>query len=169
MSDINNTAPTSPTCNRRYEIATDGACSGNPGPGGWGARLLSWEGSVLRRQPKELSGWQEATTNNEMELVAAIRALRFLKNRTIPVTVKSDSQYLIKGMTEWREGWLARGWRTASGKPVKNGELWLELCELVEHRDVTWTWVKGHSGDPENERADALAKRALARFLRGER
>lgn len=169
MSETNNTGPTSPTCNRHHEVATDGACCTNPGPGGWGARLIAWEGDVHRSEPREISGSKRFTTNSEMELLAAIRALRFLKNRTIPVTVKSDSQYLIKGMTEWREGWLARGWRTASGKPVKNGELWLELCELVEHRDVTWTWVKGHSGDPENERTDALAKRALARFLRGER
>jgi ribonuclease HI len=137
-------------------IYTDGACKGNPGPGGWGVLLKS--GAT----EKELFGGEPATTNNRMELLAVIRALEALK-RPCTVTLHVDSQYVLKGMTEWLAGWKAKGWRTASKQPVKNQELWQELDELVNRKGhaIEWRWVRGHNGDPGNERADELANRGV--------
>lgn len=132
------------------EIFTDGACKGNPGPGGWGA-ILRYGQSV-----KELHGGEAATTNNRMELMAAIAALEELK-RACVVNLTTDSQYVRKGITEWLEGWKKRGWKTANKEPVKNQDLWMRLEIQVKRHSVTWHWVKGHSGHPENERADQLA------------
>jgi ribonuclease HI len=133
-------------------IYTDGACKGNPGPGGWGVLLRS--GST----EKELYGGERLTTNNRMELMAVIQALQALK-RPCAVTLHVDSLYVLKGMTEWLPGWKAKGWRTASKQPVKNVELWQMLDELVNQRGhaIEWRWVRGHNGDPGNERADELA------------
>jgi ribonuclease HI len=133
-------------------IYTDGACKGNPGPGGWGAWLKS--GAT----EKELYGGELDTTNNRMELLAVIEALKALK-RPCAVTLNVDSQYVLKGMTEWLAGWKAKGWRTATKQPVKNVELWQALDELVNRsgHTIEWRWVRGHNGDPGNERADALA------------
>jgi ribonuclease HI len=133
-------------------IYTDGACKGNPGPGGWGVLLKS--GST----EKELFGGEPLTTNNRMELMAVIKALQALK-RPCAVTLHVDSQYVLKGMTEWLPGWKAKGWRTATRQPVKNVELWQALDELVRAggHAIEWRWVRGHDGDPGNERADALA------------
>jgi ribonuclease HI len=139
-------------------IHTDGACRGNPGPGGWGA-LLSWNG-----RHKELSGSEAATTNNRMELTAAIMGLAALKRPTV-ATVQTDSQYVIKGITEWLPSWKARGWRTADRKPVKNQDLWERLDQLAAGHTLSWQWVKGHSGDPGNERVDALANLAIDAML----
>ncbi len=139
------------------EIHTDGACSGNPGPGGWAA-ILAWKG---RR--KELSGAEPETTNNRMELLAAIRALEALK-RPMRVRIYTDSEYLRRGMTEWLEGWKRRGWRTSARKPVKNRDLWERLDELCRRHRVEWRWLKGHAGDPLNERADRLAREAIRRL-----
>jgi ribonuclease HI len=135
-------------------IHTDGACRGNPGPGGWGV-LLSWSDTR-----KELSGAQAATTNNRMELTAAIMGLTALKRPTV-ATVQTDSQYVIKGITEWLPSWKARGWRTADRKPVKNQDLWERLDQLAGQHMLHWQWVKGHSGDPGNERVDELANLAI--------
>ncbi len=137
------------------EIYTDGACKGNPGPGGWGA-LLRFGG-----QEKELFGGEPLTTNNRMELLAVIRALQALR-RPSRVQVHTDSQYVQKGISEWIKGWKARGWKTADRKPVKNEDLWRELDALVAGHEVRWQWVRGHAGHPENERADALANRGVA-------
>ncbi len=137
------------------EIFTDGACSGNPGPGGWGA-ILRWRGTE-----RELYGAEPLTTNNRMELMAAIRALEVLK-RNMRVTVHTDSNYLRQGITEWLPGWKRKGWRTADKKPVKNVDLWQRLEAAVGDHQVEWRWVRGHSGHPENERADELARRAIA-------
>lgn len=142
------------------DIYTDGACKGNPGPGGWGVLLKS--GST----EKELFGGEAQTTNNRMELMAVIQALQALK-RPCDVTLHVDSQYVLKGMTEWLPGWKAKGWRTATKQPVKNVELWQALDDLVNrggHR-IAWRWVRGHAGDPGNERADALANRGVALAL----
>ncbi len=139
----------------QVEIFTDGACQGNPGPGGWGALLRSGGGA------KELSGYERQTTNNRMELTAVIRALEELRGRR-EVTVCTDSQYVKKGITEWIKGWKANGWRTAARTPVKNAELWRELDELNRSHNVTWQWTRGHSGHPENERCDELARMAIA-------
>ncbi len=140
------------------EIFTDGACSGNPGPGGWGA-VLRWRG-----QEKELFGGEPATTNNRMELTAAIEALRTL-NRPSTVVVTTDSVYVKNGITSWLPQWKRRGWRTAAKKPVKNEDLWRALDDAVAgHVEVRWEWVKGHAGHPENERADELARRGIARL-----
>jgi ribonuclease HI len=139
-------------------IHTDGACRGNPGPGGWGV-LLDWNGTV-----KELSGSEPDTTNNRMELMAAIMALAALKRPT-QATLQTDSQYVIKGITEWLPAWKARGWRTADRKPVKNQDLWEKLDQLAGQHSITWQWVKGHSGDPGNERVDALANLAIDAML----
>jgi len=139
-------------------IHTDGACRGNPGPGGWGA-LLSWNDTH-----KELSGGEAATTNNRMELTAAIMGLAALKRPSM-ATVRTDSQYVIKGITEWLPSWKARGWRTADKKPVKNQDLWEKLEQIVSPHSLSWQWVKGHSGDPGNERADALANKGVERAL----
>lgn len=142
---------------KRVEIFTDGACSGNPGPGGWGA-ILRFNGVE-----KELSGGEAVTTNNRMELSAAIEALNALKERC-SVDLHTDSTYVKDGISSWIEGWKRNGWKTAAKKPVKNVELWQALDEACRRHDVTWHWVKGHAGHPENERADELARLALAPF-----
>jgi ribonuclease HI len=139
-------------------IHTDGACRGNPGPGGWGA-LLIWNGTQ-----KELSGGEPATTNNRMELMAAIMGLAALKRPSV-ATVQTDSQYVIKGITEWLPSWKARGWRTADKKPVKNQDLWEKLDQVAGQHTLKWQWVKGHSGDPGNERVDELANLAIDAML----
>lgn len=136
------------------EIWTDGACSGNPGPGGWGAVL------VYGATEKELSGAEPETTNNRMELMAAISALNTLK-RPCHVVLHTDSQYVKGGITGWIFGWKKNGWRTADKKPVKNVDLWQALDEAIARHDVEWRWVKGHAGEPNNERADALARAAI--------
>ncbi|MDE0389649.1 MAG: ribonuclease HI [Rhodospirillales bacterium] len=135
-------------------IYTDGACRGNPGPGGWGAVLLYGE------HRREISGAVPETTNNRMELTAAIRALQAL-NRRSSVALYTDSTYVKDGITRWLPSWKAKGWRTASKTPVKNRDLWEALDALVQGHDVSWHWVRGHAGNPENERADALAREAL--------
>ncbi len=135
-------------------VYADGACRGNPGPGGWGAWIRSGE------HEKELWGGEPATTNNRMELTAVIQALAALKRRC-RVVVYTDSQYVKNGITSWIHAWKARGWRTADGKPVKNLELWQRLQQLAEGHEVQWRWVKGHAGDPGNERADRLANRGV--------
>lgn len=136
------------------EIFTDGACSGNPGPGGWGAILRSG------RHEKELSGGEPLTTNNRMEMTAAIRALEAL-TRPSRVDLYTDSVYLRDGITKWIHGWKTNGWKTAARKPVKNEELWRRLDAALVRHEVRWHWVKGHAGHPENERADALAREAI--------
>jgi ribonuclease HI len=135
------------------KIATDGACKGNPGPGGWGAILRFGD------RERELSGGVPDTTNNRMEVTAAIRALQAL-NRPCRVTLETDSVYLRDGITKWIHGWQRNGWRTADKKPVKNADLWQELLEAVATHRIDWKWVKGHAGDPDNERADQLASDA---------
>ena len=136
-------------------VYTDGACKGNPGPGGWGA-WLSTGG-----HEKELFGGEALTTNNRMELTAVIEALASLK-RSCDVTIYTDSEYVRKGITEWIHGWKLRGWKTAARQPVKNADLWQRLDALRNLHQVDWRWVKGHAGDPGNERADALANRGAA-------
>jgi len=136
------------------EIYTDGACSGNPGPGGWGALLLYGD------HEKEITGGEFETTNNRMELTAAIEALKLLK-RHCKVYLHTDSTYVRDGITKWIEGWKARGWKTASKKPVKNEDLWRQLDTAAAKHDIDWKWVKGHAGDPGNERADALANQGM--------
>ncbi len=135
-------------------IYTDGACRGNPGPGGWGA-LMRFNGAE-----KEFFGGEKQTTNNRMEMTASIQALAQL-SRPCDVIITTDSQYLRKGITEWIVNWKKRDWKTASKKPVKNSDLWKQLDELVQKHQVTWEWVKGHSGHPENERADELANKGI--------
>jgi ribonuclease HI len=136
------------------DIFTDGACSGNPGPGGWGTILRTGE------HEKELSGGEAATTNNRMELTAVIRGLEALKRRS-SVTIHTDSRYVMDGLTQWLPKWKKNGWKTADKKPVKNEDLWRELDVLCAKHDLQWRWVRGHSGHPENERADALARGAI--------
>jgi ribonuclease HI len=136
------------------EIHTDGGCSGNPGPGGWGA-VLRWRG-----HEKDLSGFAPETTNNRMELTAAIEALDSLK-RPMRVRLVTDSTYLRKGITEWLPSWKARGWKTADKKPVKNVDLWQRLDEAARRHTIDWAWTKGHAGDELNERADRLATEAI--------
>lgn len=143
---------------KTVEVYTDGACRGNPGPGGWGA-ILSYEDRV-----RELQGGELQTTNNRMELTAAIHALGALQE-PCRVELYTDSVYVRDGITKWLVGWRERGWRTSGKKPVKNQDLWMKLAELVEHHRVNWHWVKGHAGDPGNERADALANLGLDRTL----
>lgn len=140
--------------NNAVEIFTDGACRGNPGPGGWGA-LLRYNGVE-----RELYGYQPVTTNNQMELMAAIQALETLK-RACDVVLTTDSQYVRQGITEWLAGWKRKGWKTAAGKPVKNQELWQRLDAAAAQHKIDWRWVKGHSGHAENERVDQLANRAI--------
>ncbi|MEJ2385596.1 MAG: ribonuclease HI [Xanthomonadales bacterium] len=135
-------------------IYTDGACSGNPGPGGWGS-ILMYNG-----HRRELSGGDKSTTNNRMEMMAVIEALEALK-RSCRIVIHTDSTYVMKGMTEWMENWKRRGWKTADKKPVKNVDLWQRLDQAVARHDVEWRWVRGHSGVPENERADELARLAI--------
>jgi ribonuclease HI len=141
---------------------TDGACSGNPGPGGWGAVLVAREGDRVLRE-RELSGGEPLTTNNRMELMAAIAALEALE-RPARLTVVTDSNYLRDGVTRWIHGWKANGWRTAAKAAVKNADLWRRLDAAAAPHELDWAWVKGHAGQPENERADALARAAMAPF-----
>ena len=138
------------------EVYTDGACSGNPGPGGWGA-VLGWQGKT-----REISGGAAATTNNRMELMAAIAALESL-TRPVTVRIHTDSTYVKDGITQWIHRWKRNGWKTANKKPVKNEDLWRRLDAALARHDVSWHWVKGHAGHPGNERADALAREAVPR------
>jgi ribonuclease HI len=156
--------------NRRYVIHTDGACRVNPGPGGWAAVLqLEAAGQVVKE--KELSGaTAEETTNNRMELSAALEALRLLREKTIPVTVRSDSRYLVDGMSRWVVRWKENGWRTSDKKPVSNQDLWQELdqqCDMLG--PISWEWVRGHSGNTLNERCDRLANLAIDKAMRSPR
>ena len=139
-------------------IYTDGACKGNPGPGGWGAVLRSGEHET------QIHGGEKLTTNNRMEISAVIFALKALKQRSI-VELWTDSQYVQKGVTEWLEGWKKRGWKTASKDPVKNADLWQELDALLPHHEISWHWVRGHNGHPGNELADLLANKGVEEFL----
>ena len=139
-------------------IHTDGACLGNPGPGGWGAVLASG------KHEKELSGTEENSTNNRMEIMAAIAALEALKKPCV-VELYTDSVYLKDGVTKWLEGWKAKGWKTAAKKPVKNQDLWQRLDLILPRHDISWHWVKGHNGDPGNEKADLLATTAAKTLL----
>ena len=147
--------------NHTVEIFTDGACRGNPGPGGWGALLR------FRDQEKRLSGAEAETTNNRMELYAAIAALEAL-TKSCRVELTTDSQYLRNGIMEWLPNWKRRGWKTAARKPVKNQDLWQRLDQAVQQHEVNWHWVKGHSGHDENELVDQLANEAIERMLNGE-
>ena len=142
------------------EVFTDGACLGNPGPGGWAA-LLRYKGNE-----REVMGGERQTTNNRMEMMAVIEGLKAL-TRGCKVVVMTDSQYVLKGISEWIHGWKKRGWRTADKKPVKNADLWLALDEARGLHDVTWTWVKGHAGHVENERVDQLARAEAEKFRDG--
>ena len=141
------------------DIFTDGACKGNPGPGGWGAVLRFGE------TEKELSGGEPQTTNNRMEMMAAVEALNALK-KPCRVTIHTDSKYVMDGITKWVFGWQKKGWRTADNKPVKNVEIWQALVKAAAPHQMTWKWVKGHAGHPENERADRLASAAADSFRR---
>ena len=141
------------------EMATDGACKGNPGPGGWGVLIR------MGTREKELSGGEKLTTNNRMELTAAIRALEALR-RPCRVTLSTDSRYVMDGLTKWIHGWRRNGWRTADKKPVKNAELWQELVDAAAPHRIEWLWVKGHAGHPDNERADKLASDAALALMR---
>jgi ribonuclease HI len=144
---------------------TDGACSGNPGPGGWGVVLQALRAGAVVKE-RELSGGEGLTTNNRMELMAAISALETLE-RPVAITIVTDSAYVKNGVTSWIHGWKRNGWRTADKKPVKNAELWQRLEAAAARHRVTWEWVKGHAGHPENERADALARAGMAPFKGG--
>ncbi len=141
---------------------TDGACSGNPGPGGWGALLIARDGDKVLKE-RELCGGEADTTNNRMELLAAIHVLETLE-RPSTLTIITDSAYVKNGVTSWMHGWKRNGWRTSNKKPVKNVELWKRIDEAQARHDVTWEWVKGHAGHPENERADELARRGMEPF-----
>ena len=140
------------------EIFTDGACSGNPGPGGWAAILR------FRGEQKELTGGERETTNNRMEMMAAIAALEALKRPT-QIEITTDSTYVKDGITRWIHGWKKNGWKTSAKKPVKNQDLWQRLDQALAPHEVEWHWVRGHDGHPENERADALARQAAARQM----
>ena len=140
------------------EIWTDGACKGNPGVGGWGVLMR------YGKNQKELFGGELETTNNRMEMMAVIQALQSLK-RPMPIRLHVDSQYVKKGLTEWMSGWIARGWKTADKKPVKNQDLWEQLNLLTAQHQIQWIWVKGHAGDPGNERADELANMGVEQVL----
>ena len=145
---------------KRVEIYTDGACSGNPGPGGWGAILRYGDAE------KELSGGEKETTNNRMELMAAISALEALKKPS-KLTIVTDSNYVKDGITKWIHGWKKNGWRNSAKKPVKNAELWQRLDEATRRHDITWEWIRGHTGHPENERADELARQGMEPYKPG--
>lgn len=138
-------------------IYTDGACSGNPGPGGWGVLIIENE------TPRELCGGEADTTNNRMEMRAAIEALKAVP-KGAELTLVTDSEYVMKGITEWLDGWKKRGWKTASKKPVKNVDLWQELDAQAQQHKIKWEWVRGHTGDAGNERADALANQGMADY-----
>lgn len=144
---------------------TDGACSGNPGPGGWGVVLIARDGETVVRT-RELSGGETLTTNNRMELMAAISALEAL-GRPARITVVTDSAYVKDGVTGWIHGWKRNGWKTAAKKPVKNDDLWRRLDTATARHDITWQWTKGHAGHPENERADQLARDGMAPYKPG--
>ncbi|MDR1208114.1 MAG: ribonuclease HI [Holosporales bacterium] len=144
--------------NEVVHVFTDGACSGNPGPGGWGVLLR--QGDI----ETELSGGDLATTNNRMELMSAIEALRVIPKSGVAL-ITTDSQYLKNGIESWIATWMRNGWKTSAGQPVKNQDLWVDLQKFCKERRVTWAWVKGHSGNPGNERVDTLAKQALARTI----
>jgi ribonuclease HI len=148
-----------PATRARFFAYTDGACSGNPGPGGWGALLVARDGDTTLRE-RELSGGEPLTTNNRMELLAAISALEAL-SRPAAITVVTDSAYLKNGVQTWLDGWKRNGWRTAAGKPVANEDLWRRLDQARAPHDVTWEWIRGHAGHPENGRADALARAGM--------
>lgn len=139
---------------KQITIYTDGACRGNPGPGGWGVWM------IFGRHTRGLSGGEQPTTNNRMELMAAIMALETL-NEPCQVTLWTDSQYVMKGITEWLPGWKAKGWKTASRQPVKNADLWQRLDQAQQRHQIDWRWVKGHSGNPGNEKADQLANQGI--------
>ena len=139
---------------KKVELYTDGACRGNPGPGGWGVLLRYAE------QERELYGYQATATHNQMELMAAIRGLEALK-QPCEVTLTTDSKYVLQGMTEWLAGWKRKGWKSASGQPVKNQDLWQRLDIAAQPHKITWSWVRGHTGHPDNERVDGLANRAI--------
>ena len=140
---------------KKVEIFTDGGCKGNPGPGGYGC-IIKQNGDI-----QEIKGGHPQTTNNIMEMTAAIVALKQIQD-PCEIKLTTDSQYVVKGVTEWMKGWIRNGWKTASRQPVKNQELWQELHELNQRHTITWIWVKGHNGHPENERCDQLANKAIA-------
>jgi len=140
--------------NRKVEIFTDGACKGNPGPGGWGALLRYGD------KEKEINGYDPSTTNNIMELTAVIEAIKQIKKPSA-INITTDSTYVKNGITDWIHNWKNNGWKTAAKKNVKNKELWIELDSLIQSHKINWIWVKGHSGHPENERADELANNAI--------
>lgn len=144
---------------QKVEIYTDGACSGNPGPGGWGVILR------YKNTEKELSGFEAMTTNNRMEIRAAIEGIKAL-TRSVKIEVYTDSQYLRDGVTKWLFQWKKNNWRLSNKSPVKNQDLWEELDALTQNHDISWHWVRGHSGHPENERADALARQAIEEALK---
>lgn len=139
------------------EMYTDGACSGNPGPGGWGVLLRSG------KHEKELNGGEAETTNNRMEMMAVIEGLKVLKKAPSTVKLYTDSKYVMQGVTEWMDGWKAKNWKTAAKKPVKNQDLWQEIDSLISKHNVEFFWVKGHAGHPENERADELARQGISK------
>ncbi|MGN7438815.1 MAG: ribonuclease HI [Alcanivorax sp.] len=139
---------------KHVEIYTDGACSCNPGPGGWGV-LMRYNG-----HEKEMCGGEDETTNNRMEMMAVIKALEALKKASV-VKLYTDSKYVMQGITEWMDGWKAKNWKTASKKPVKNKDLWVQIDDLVSQHNIEFIWVKGHAGHPENERADELARQGI--------
>lgn len=144
----------------RVLIYTDGSCLGNPGPGGWAALLIRTENGIETKR-RAISGFEIETTNNRMEIRAAIAALRCLKkDETAPITIRTDSTLLVRGVTEWLPNWVARNWRKSDGKPVLNHDLWEELIVLTKGRNITWEWVKGHAGEARNEKVDRLAKAA---------
>ena len=142
----------------KYKIYTDGACSGNPGIGGWGIVILE-----LKKEPKFLNGGDDNTTNNQMELTAAIKALKYFEDRK-KITLFTDSQYVKNGIESWINNWKKNGWKTASKKPVKNKELWIELDLLITKHNVIWKWVKGHAGNLYNEKADLLARKYIEKL-----
>lgn len=144
---------------------TDGACSGNPGPGGWGVLMIAREGEAVLKE-RTLSGGEALTTNNRMELMAAISALEAL-SRPSTITVVTDSAYVKNGVSEWIHGWKRNGWKTSTNKPVKNADLWQRLDTARTRHNVTWQWIKGHAGHAENERADELARHAMAPYKPG--
>ena len=145
-----------------FHAWTDGACSGNPGPGGWGVLMRAMDGERIVKE-RELSGGEGETTNNRMELMAAIAALEAL-SRTTAITITTDSAYVKNGVTEWVHGWKRNGWKTSTNKPVKNVELWQRLDTLARQHKVDWRWIKGHAGHAENERADELARAGMAPY-----